>query len=378
MSLEFLRKEFLNNQILDYLIALIILIAAIIVVRLLYRFIFRHLKQWAYKTPTPLDDRLVRIIERHSIPVVYLGSFYLAISNLVLHPILDRTIDVILIILATFFGVRLINSLIKYLLQLYWISHYSHNLNFESSLNALLPAIRTIVWVIGVLFLLDNLGFNISAVVASLGIGGVAVALASQGVLEDLFSYFAILLDRPFELKDFIIVGDYLGTVEYVGIKTTRIKSLDGEEIIMANKDLTSSRIRNFKRMKQRRVAFHFGVVYETDSEQLAAIPTIIEKLIKQTNNVTFDRAHFFAYKEYSLDYEVVYFVEDNDYNLYMDTQQEINLKIKQEFDRRSIKFAYPVRVTYLCGNLNFNHNWQNLENSFKLSSQNDKDNQQS
>ncbi len=368
MSLEFLSREFLNNPIADYLIALGILFAALIAVRFLCSLVFRRLKKWANKTPTPLDDRLIAIIEKHSIPIIYLGSFYLAINNLVVHSILDRTIDVILIMLATVLGVRLVNALIKYSLRLYCLTHYRNNLNFETSINALLPAIRTVVWVIGVLFLLDNLGFNISAVVASLGIGGVAVALASQGILQDLFSYFAILLDRPFELGDFIIVGDYLGEVEYVGIKTTRLKSLDGEEIIIANTDLTGSRVRNFKRMKQRRIAFHFGVVYETDSEQLAAIPTIVERIIKSTENVTFDRAHFFAYKDFSLDYEVVYFVKGNDYNRYMDAQQQINLKLKQEFDRRGIKFAYPTRVNYLHFNSNTKKYLQNLENSFQMS----------
>ena len=371
MPIEFLEKEFLSNQIADYLMAITILIAAIIGVRLLCSIVFQRLKKWANKTPTPLDDRLIAIVEKHSIPIIYLGSFYLAINNLVIHPILDRTIDVILIISATFLGVRLVNALIKYSLRLYCLTHHRSNLNFETSINALLPAIRTVVWVIGVLFLLDNLGFNISAVVASLGIGGVAVALASQGILQDLFSYFAILLDRPFELGDFIIVGEYLGEVEYVGIKTTRLKSLDGEEIIIANTDLTGSRVRNFKRMKQRRVAFHFGVVYETDSEQLAAIPSIVEKIIKHTENVSFDRAHFFAYQDFSLDYEVVYFVKDNDYNRYMDAQQQINLKLKQEFDRRGISFAYPTRVNYLHFDTNTEEYKQNLENSWQRSDRN-------
>jgi len=348
MSLQFLQQEFLSNQIADYLIALAILIAASILTRLLCRFVFQRLKRWADKTPTPLDNRLISIIESHSIPIVYLGSFYLAISNLTLHPIIDRVVEVIIIVLASIIGVRLINSLAKYALRLYWVTHSRDDANFELSINAILPAIRTVVWVIGLLFILDNLGFNISAVIASLGIGGVAVALASQGILQDLFSYFAILLDRPFELGDFIIVGDYMGDVEYVGIKTTRLKSVDGEEIIIANTDLTGSRIRNFKRMKQRRIAFSFGVVYETHSEQLMAIPSLVEKIIRQTNNTTFDRAHFSGYGEFSLDFEVVYLVNSNDYDLYMDAQQQINFQLKQELDRLGIRLAYPTQVNYL------------------------------
>ncbi len=348
MSLQFLQKQFLSNQIYDYLIALAILIAGSIVARLLCRFIFQRFKKWADRTPTALDNRLITIIERHSIPIIYLGSFYLAISNLVLHPILDRVIQVILIILATIVGVRLINSLVKYFLRLYWITHNRDDANFELSINAILPAIRTVVWVVGLLFILDNLGFNISAVIASLGIGGVAVALASQGILQDLFSYFAILLDRPFELGDFIIVGDYMGDVVYVGIKTTRLKSINGEEIIIANTDLTGSRIRNFKRMRKRRIVFKFGVIYETHSEQLSAIPTIVENIIRQTKNTTFDRAHFCSYGDFSLDFEVVYLIDSNDYSVYMDAQQQINFQLKQEFEKKGIQFAYPTQVTYL------------------------------
>ena len=348
MASQFLQRELFNNQVADYLIAIAILFAASLTVRLLCNIVFNRLQKWAERTPTPLDNRLINIIESHSIPIIYFGSFYLAISNLVLHPTLDKVVRVVLIILATVIGIRLINSLIKYLLRLYWLTHNGNSANFDLSINAILPAIRTVVWIVGLLFMLDNLGFNISAVIASLGIGGVAVALASQGILQDLFSYFAILLDRPFELGDFIIVGDYVGSVEYVGIKTTRLKSIDGEEIIIANTDLTGSRIRNFKRMGKRRIAFRFGVVYETTSEQLSAIPTIVENIVRKTENTTFDRAHFCSYGDYSLDFEVVYLIDNNDYSVYMNAQQQINFQLKQEFDRNGIRFAYPTQINYV------------------------------
>ena len=345
MSLKFLEKEFFNNQIADYLYALAILLIVSLVVRLLSSFIFRRFKKWADKTPTPLDDRLIEIIESRSTPLFYLGGFYLAINNLALDPRLDRTVQVVIIIWATILVVRLINSLIEYILRLYGFTNHRHNSNFELSINAILPLIRTIVWVISIVFLLDNLGFNISAVIASLGIGGAAIALASQSILQDLFNYFAILLDRPFERGDFIIVGDHLGKVEYIGIKTTRLTSIDGEEIIIANTDLTGARIRNFKRMKQRRVTLYFGVIYETDSEQLSAIPSIVEKIIEQTENAHFVCAHFCAYGDFSLDYEVIYFVDGSDYYRYKDVQHQVNLKLKQEFSRRSIEFAYPTQM---------------------------------
>ncbi len=309
MIFNFLSIEFLNNQISDYLLAISTLIACIISIKIIVGLLFRRIKKWAAKTRNVYDDGIIRILERNLIPIAYIGSIYLAVSNLTLHPIIGRVFEVLLIITSTIFAINLLTAFLEYLIKIYCFTYHRSNTNIEQSINSLLPALRVIVWLIGIIFLLDNLGFDISTIVASLGIGGVAIALASQGILQDLFSYFSILLDRPVDLGDFIIIGDYSGTIEYVGIKTTRLKSLSGEEIVIANTDLTGSRIRNFKRMLQRRIVFKFGVVYETNSELLAKIPVLIEEIINNTENTTFDRAHFSDYGEYSLNFEVVYFI---------------------------------------------------------------------
>ena len=358
MNLDFLSIEFINNTIRDYLLGAIVFVGGFVFVKLLKSFCFRNLKQWAIKTDNFYDDAIIKIIEQNLIPIIYIGIFYLAVKNLTLHPIIDRVIEVLAIISVTILGIRLFTASVEYIIKLYWVTYHRNNINIEQSINALIPAIRVLVWLIGIVFLLDNLGFDISAVVASLGIGGVAIALASQGVLQDLFSYFSILLDRPFELGDFIIVGDYLGTVNYVGIKTTRLKSISGEEIVIANTDLTSSRIRNFKRMRQRRIVFKFGLVYDTDAQKLAQIPVLIEEIINNTDNTTCDRAHFSGYGEYSLDFEVVYYINTSDYNAYMDAQQQINLEIKTEFAKHNLEFAYPTTVNY------FNNISTSLQNS--------------
>ena len=347
MNFSFLSIEVLDNKISEYLLALAILVTSIILIKIVRRLAFKSLKKWAARTDNIYDDAIIRILELNLIPIAYIASLYLAVNNLTLHPILDRATEVLTILVCTTLAIRLLTASIEYIIKIYWITYHRENANVEQSIDALLPAIKVLICLIGIIFLLDNFGFDISAVIASLGIGGVAIALASQGVLQDLFSYFSILLDRPFELGDFIIVGDYLGTVEYVGIKTTRLKSISGEEIIIANTDLTGSRIRNFKRMRQRRIVFKFGVVYDTSTEQLAQIPFLIEEIINDTENATCDRAHFAGYGEYSLDFEVVYFINSNDYNLYMDAQQKINLKIKSEFAKHNIEFAYPTQVHY-------------------------------
>jgi len=218
----------------------------------------------------------------------------------------------------------------------------------DKSLSGALKVIKFGVWSLAVIFLLDNLGFKISTVIAGLGIGGVAIALAAQAVLGDLFSYFSIIFDRPFEIGDFIIVGDLLGTIEHIGIKTTRVRSLGGEQLIFPNSDLTNSRVRNYKRMQKRRVVFKLGVTYDTPLAKLKEIPKIIEGSIKGVADTIFDRAHFSSYGDFSLTFEVVYYVLSSDYNKYMDIQQEINFKIKEEFEKKAIEFAFPTQTLYV------------------------------
>jgi small-conductance mechanosensitive channel len=204
------------------------------------------------------------------------------------------------------------------------------------------------VWAMALVFLLDNLGFQISAVLAGLGIGGIAVALASQAVLGDLFSYFSIMFDQPFEVGDAISVGDFGGTVEHVGIKTTRVRSVTGEQVVFSNTDLTSSRLRNFKRMGRRRVQFTLGVTYDTPSEKLEALPALLKKLVLESPEVDFDRAHFASYGNSSLNFEVAYFVRSPDYTLYMDVQQALYFRIKRSFEALGVEFAFPTQTVHL------------------------------
>jgi small-conductance mechanosensitive channel len=207
---------------------------------------------------------------------------------------------------------------------------------------------KLLLWVVVMLMALDNMGMNITALVASLGIGGVAVALAVQNILGDLFASLSIAIDKPFVIGDFVMVDDMMGTVEHVGLKTTRLRSLAGEQIVFANNDLLQSRLRNFKRMSQRRCTFHFGVTYSTSADRLAQIPITIEAIVKSQPQVTFGRAHFKSFGESSLDFEVVYFVLSGDYDLYMDVQQAINLLIVRSFEHEGIDFAFPTRTLHV------------------------------
>jgi small-conductance mechanosensitive channel len=205
-----------------------------------------------------------------------------------------------------------------------------------------------LVWTAVLLVALDNLGIRVTAMVTGLGIGGVAVALAVQNVLGDLFASLSIVLDKPFVYGDFIVVGDLAGTVEKVGLKTTRVRSLSGEQLVFSNSDLLQSRVRNYKRMFERRVVFTLGVVYRTSREQMEGIPAMIKDIVEAQPDLRFDRAHFKSFGPSSLDVEVVYYVLGSDYNLYMDRQQAINLDILEAFNTAGIEFAFPTRTVVM------------------------------
>lgn len=345
---DILEYTIFQNRVLDYLVSVIIFIVGIFLVRVVLKSIVLHrIKRWAERTRSTFDDVVIRLFTKTLLPILYVGVFYLAIKNLTLKPIVHKTVDVFGVVLLTVFGIRFVTALVIFTIESFWVRK-EEDVSRQQNLRRLFPLVKVVLWGIGVIFLLDNLGFKISTVIAGLGIGGIAVALAAQAVLGDLFSYFSILFDKPFELGDFIIAGDYLGTVEHVGIKTTRLRSLSGEQLIFSNTDLTNSRVRNYKRMERRRVLFRLGVTYQTGLEHLKEIPRIIEDVIKNTDNTAFDRAHFFSYGDFSLVFEVVYYVLAADYNVYMNIQQAINFAIKEEFEKLAIEFAYPTQTLYV------------------------------
>ncbi|UCD15042.1 MAG: mechanosensitive ion channel family protein [Candidatus Omnitrophota bacterium] len=347
MISEIVKLTFLGNAILDYIIAGLIIFAGIIGIKIFKFIVLKRLKKWAEKTRTTFDDFVIDVVSRIVVPLSYFGVLYFSINTLTIDPFLKKFIVIIGTAVLTIFVARLVVEFTHYGVTAYWVKA-GKDLALERSLKGILSIIKIIVWGLAIAFFLDNLGFKISTVIAGLGIGGVAVALAAQAILKDLFSYFSIIFDRPFEIGDFIIIGDYLGTVEYVGIKTTRIRSLGGEQVVFSNTDLTDSRVRNYKRMEKRRVLFRLGVTYQTSLEHLKEMPKIIEQVIKKVKDTTFDRAHFLSYADFSLVFEVVYYVLGSDYNKYMDTQQQINFAIKEEFQKRKIEFAYPTQTIYL------------------------------
>ncbi|MGG6107681.1 mechanosensitive ion channel family protein [Pantoea allii] len=210
--------------------------------------------------------------------------------------------------------------------------------------------LRMLVWVMMLLAILSNMGIDITALVASLGVGGIAIALAIQTVLSDVFASLAIGFDKPFEHGDFIVFGDIAGTIEHIGLKTTRLRSLSGEQIVCSNTILLQQTIHNYKRMQQRRIVFKFGISYATSSEQVREISELVKTIIQGIEMTRFDRAHFLAFDDSKLTFEVVYFVLSADYNQYMDIQQEINLQLMAALEERNVSFAFPIRQVEFSG----------------------------
>lgn len=271
---------------------------------------------------------------------VYAGSLLLKLPASV-GQVIDKVFFIAMLLQLGFLGSHALRSAF----DRYRRKRIEQNAEAVTALSSVAFLLRVLLWIIILLVALDNFGADVTALIAGLGVGGIAIALAVQNILGDLFASFSIVLDKPFVIGDFIIVGDYLGTVEYVGLKTTRLRSLSGEQLVFSNTDLLGSRIRNYKRMFERRVVFSFGVVYETRHGQLERIPQIVRKIIEPMAGVRFDRAHFKEYGTYALNFEVVYYVLSPDYNIYMDIQQDINLSIYRDFQKENISFAYPTQT---------------------------------
>ena len=338
-----------NNDLLAWSIALGIAIATYIVLHGARALLVRRIKAFAANTTTWVDDLAARVLAAtHPLFMfavgLYTGSHWLALPPKTVTLLSHLVVTALLLQMARWGDVG-----VHSWLQFYRTRRTGADAAATTSTAALGFVARVFIWAVIILMILDNFGVNITALVASLGIGGVAVALALQNVLGDLFSSLSIVLDKPFEVGDFIGVDDLVGTVEYVGLKTTRIRGLGGEQIVFSNSDMLGSRIRNFKRMQTRRIVFGIGVVYEISKAQLLAIPGILREAVEAQPQVKFDRAHFKAYGASSLDFEVVYIVQTADFGVYMDVQQAINVAIFERFEQEGIGFAYPTQTVHLA-----------------------------
>lgn len=344
---SFWNEILLGNTLQQWIIAISILVASFIVIRILKKVFLSKLRGWTNRTHSTLDDFFILAIEKQGIPFLYIFAVYAALNILELHPRVQKIADVAILVAGTYFVIRAIISAISFALNNYTSRHNGATTRTKE-MRGIVIIINVILWLGGVVFLLDNFGYDITAIVAGLGIGGVAIALASQAVLADLFSYFVIFFDKPFEIGDFIIVDEKMGNVEYIGIKTTRLRTLGGEQLVFSNTDLTNSRVHNYKRMQHRRIEFSFKVIHNTSIEKLRTLPSTVKDIVQQQPKTRFDRAHFKSIGDSGLDFEVIYFIESPDYNFFMDTQQAINLALYAHFEKEDLHFAHPTQTVHL------------------------------
>ncbi|MBF9253419.1 mechanosensitive ion channel family protein [Pontibacter sp. 172403-2] len=344
---EVLERIYFHNTVKDYIIVVACILVALLLVRLFKRTILIKISLWTEKTKFKFDNYLIGSFERFGIPIINICIVYVGINYLTLSARADKIIDIATTVAITILVIRFVSSALSLVVGAYFTRKH-HTASGANEMGAINLIIGIIIWFIGLGFLFDNLGYDLTAIIAGLGVGGIAVALAAQNILGDLFNYFVIFLDRPFEVGDFLVVGNENGTVEHIGVKTTRIRTLSGEQLVFSNSDLTSSRIHNFKTMQKRRVVFKIGVTYQTSYENVEKIPELLKSIVEEQEPVKFDRAHFASYGDSSLDYEIVYYVLDPDYNKYMDIQQAINLSIYKQFAALGIEIAFPTRTLFV------------------------------
>ncbi len=331
----------------EWLVALVVPVAATGIAWLIRLYAKKRLGILAAATDNVLDDILVDLISSVNLVITFVVVAFVTSKALVLPESLIPIVRTLAII-AAFAQVAIWgNSLISLFLNRAQVKEGPQRIN-PSARRAMGYLGQLILWTFVGALLLENLGVQLSALLAGVGIGGIALALAAQNVLGDIFCYVAIILDKPFIAGDFVIVGDLMGTIERIGIKTTRVRSLFGEQLVFSNQDLVTSRLRNYKTMTQRRVVFSFGIAYETSVEAVKGIPDITCGVVSSIENTRFDRAHFTKFGDFSLDFEVVYYVLDSDYNRYMDIQQRINVALMERFREEGIEFAYPTQSLYL------------------------------
>lgn len=294
-----------------------------------------------------IRETLVTLADKLSLALLALFSIGVTFSFLDLSARVETLLHSAIALVVLFQGGLWVSALFAIFLnyQFQAVEDPSH----KSAFGLLSFAGKVIIWTVILLVILDNFGFDVSALIAGLGVGGIAIALAVQNILGDLFASLSIILDRPFEVGDYVVVGELQGTVERIGIKSTRVRSLSGEQIIVANSDLLSSRIRNYKRLYERRIVFSVGVIYSTPLEKIRSIPTWIKAIVEVQQEARFDRAHFKEFGGSALSFEVVYYVLRSDYRSYMDVQQSINLALFEKFADEKIEFAFPSQTLYVA-----------------------------
>lgn len=340
----------LSDSIAEILVSVGVIIAFLILGWIVFHVFERFLSQWAKNTKTTLDDEIIKNIKK---PIYFLVILIGAKYALEFPSVLQAykvEIEVIFAILPVFVAAFIVTRVVNVLIA--WMAEKRKKQKIsEHILFILKKIINFCIYIIALLVVLAILDIDLTGIFVGMGVMGIAIGFALQNVLSDFFSTFSIYFDKPFQIGDFIIVGDHAGVVKKIGMKSTRVQLLQGEELVLANSELTSASVRNFKKMKRRRISFTFGVTYDTPNDKLKKIPDIIKSVIdpeKLNDLYKLDRVHFTDFGDFSLNFEIVYFLKTQDYLKYMDTQQAINFGIRDAFEKEGIEMAFPTQTIYV------------------------------
>lgn len=332
-----------------YVLAAAVFLGLYLFFQIVQRIVVARLKAWAAKTTTDIDNVVISAVEGVRSWVYVVVALYMSLQFFTLPTILDYIVTGAILFAIVWQVIEVATTLIEFFTKRVLEKgeedqEVDPNAANASNLIALIAKI--VLWSLGLLFVLSNLGIEVTSLIAGLGIGGVAVAFALQGVLSDLFASFSIYFDKPFRIGDFVITGGDAGVVEHIGIKSTRLRTLQGEELVVSNNELTTARIQNFQKMDERRIVSQFGITYETDYEKVKQVPTIVKDIF-DTLEGRLDRVHFTTFADSALIFEVVYYVETADYTKFLDIQQEFNFALMERFAAQGIDFAYPTQTIY-------------------------------
>lgn len=330
----------------DYLWALGAFAVTFIAFYLFKITILRKLGKWTDRTTSRFDDEVIAGVENIGILFYLFVSLYVALQFIKLPGLAERLIQNATLIVVVYYITKVISRIIEHGIKA--LAKVQNQDEEGSIIEVLIKFSKGVLWIIAFLLVLSNLGYNISSLLTGVGISGIAIAFALRSILEDLFSAFSIYFDKPFQPGDFIVVGEDRGTVQSIGLKSTRLITLQGEELIISNKELTKARVHNYKKMEKRRRTFEFGVTYDTNTKTLNKIPDFVEEIIKDVDLAEFDRAHFTEFGSSSLKFEAVYYVESPEFEKALSVQQEINLALHKKFSEEGIETAFPTRTVHL------------------------------
>lgn len=336
-----------GNSIQSWLIAIMIFILSYGLLKLVIAFFERRIKKISIRTVSLYDDYIWIVLNQTKSIFLAFLSLLIASKSLILPAKVITFINVSVIIFLWIQIGLWANQIIIIFIQ----SKKTKGIDGKekTSLSAIGTISKIFIWSIVLLLALDNIpGIQISALIASLGIGGIAVGLALQNILGDLFASLSITIDQPFVIGDFISIENFSGSVEKIGLKSTRVRSITGEELVFSNSDLLSGRIHNYKRMDIRRVVMQFGVTYQITVDKLKKIPEILQSIVKSQSNVTFERAHLSTMGDFTINYELVFTVNSPDFTLYMNIKENILLSVLQKFEEEGIDMPYPTQTVLL------------------------------